>query len=654
MNINKVFSRLPIRMKLTIAFALLSLFPLAIMGVYGLWITSDSLERITISQVKHSIELVKVKVDNLLRQTQEDLDYLEQLEGFGEFVRLNADEGDVLVDNTLVSAIELFCASYPVYFQIRYLDLNGDERLRVVDQGGAYGALPARGNFQSGAGFYRHVASHVAPRSSMAVPVELLHPLIPGRLIPALSFIRLSCDPAGQSQGMWVADLYADRLIELLKRPPIALGGELVLCDAQGHYLYHPAKKKEWRQLLATQAADNLFEDWPPDVARAILSDKEGFITRSGNEIIAHTAVWRDPSDPSKRYVLYYHAPADVAFAPARRLAWVFLILGILTMSLVVVASYLGAGQLSRPLMALSNGARIISGGSFNHRIKVTTNDEIETVADDFNRMAEAMAVRDKLISGQEAKLKQYAEGLEEMVEERTGELKKSQQLLARSEKMAAIGRLAAGIAHEVNNPVSIILNRIEATIQEHKEKADKHLLDDLAVMSSHAQRIAAITENLLRFARPRTLERTDVNLLEACDSVVKLIGPEFDRRGVSLNVRRPKEPVIVQGDQNRMEQVILNLLDNALDASLKGQTVTLEVNGLDKTALIRVEDTGIGISSECLDQIFDPFFTTKGVGQGSGLGLTITDELVRDHGGIIKVNSVEGEGTEFIIEIPL
>jgi two-component system NtrC family sensor kinase len=649
MNINKLFRRLSIRVKLTVAFALLALLPLTIMGTVGFWITTDSLQDNAVSQVRHYVDLVKIDVSNLLDRTRLDLEYLEQLDGFAKFsLTMSADQ-----TQTLSKAIQLFCESHPVYFQIKFLSPDGRELLRVVDLGGEYGSLSARDEL-SGARFYLHALQETRGEQIVAVPVELKHPLAPDKYVAAVSFIRVSVSRSGEPRGIWVADLYAERLIDLLRRPPIVSGGELVFCDSQGHYLYHPAKKKEWHQLLATRSIDNLFQEWEPRVARAILSGQDGVITGGGRDIIAHSSVWTDPSDPGRGYVIYYRIPAGIALAPARHFVWVFILLGILTMMLVAGAAYLGAGQLTRPLLALSRGAQVIAAGNFEHRITVATNDELETLADDFNRMAASMAERDRLISEHKTRLNEYAESLEAMVDARTAELRDSHKLLARTEKMAAVGKLAAGIAHEINNPIGIILNRIETMSAEHTNDMNEGLRSDFAVLSRHAKRIGSITENLLHFARPRSLSRQSVDLQTACRSVVALINPEYERRGVRLDVTQPEEPVCVFGDPDRLEQIVLNLLDNALDVSAAGQTVKLHLERSAETAIIEIRDGGCGIPLDDIERIFDPFFTTKQVGQGSGLGLTITDELVRDHGGQIQVKSVVGTGTVFLVEIPL
>jgi signal transduction histidine kinase len=654
MNLNKLFGRLPIRAKLTIAFALMALLPLSILGVYGIRTTRASLEANAVAQVQHYVELIKADVDHLFAQTRSDLKYLESLGRFAEFARQAAEGYDLTPDSALVEAMALFCASHPVYFQIRYLDLQGNELLRIVDYEGEYRFAESRGGLGSGGRFYRNALAQAPEEIFLTIPVELAHPIHTGRVIAAFSCVQYSLDKQGRHRGLWVVDLYAGRLFELLQKPPQVAGGQLVLSDAQGHYLYHPTKKKEWNQLLVSDAKDNLYSDWPASITSGLLSGREGVITSLPDDIIAFATFWADPSDPKRGYVLHYRIPSELAYAPARQFAWIFTLLGLVAMVVVVGAAYVGASQLTRPLIALSRGAKVIAGGSFDQRIHVATNDELETLASDFNQMAQSMHERDAIISQHEKTLQDYAHNLEEMVESRTAELKDTQRMVAHMDKMAAVGKLAAGVAHEINNPVGIILNRVETLQTESASMDQAALQEDLRVLARQCKRIAAITDDLLRFTRPGSVSRVDIDLREVCEAVVALMRPEYERRGIGLDVRMPDYPVVVLADPDRLEHVVLNIVDNAMDASREGEHVWLTLEPCAGQACFRIRDEGSGIAPDILERIFDPFFTTKPKGEGSGLGLAIAQELITAHGGRIVVSSKPGEGTEFTIEFPL
>lgn len=654
MNLNKLFGKLPIRAKLTIAFALMALLPLSILGIYGIKTTRATLEANAVTQVRHFVELIRADVDHLFAQTRSDLAYLEGLGRFAVFAQRAALGHDLTPDPALIEAVTLFCASHPMYFQIRYLDLDGDEIFRIADHDGTYKFVPVRDDVGSGGRFYMNAMEQAPDQAFLTIPVELTHPTIEGRVIAAFSCVEFSLDEQGRRRGLWVADLYAGRLFELLKKTPLITGGQLVLCDAHGHYLYHPMKKKEWNQLLATGAQDNIHNDWPPSVVAALLSGGDGVITDLPEDIIAYATFWSDPSDPKRGYVLHYRIPSDLAYEPARQFALIFTLLGMAAMIVVVGAAYVGASQLTRPLTALSKGAEVIAAGDFEHRIQVATNDEIEILADDFNRMAQRMGERDEVISAQKRKLQEYAHNLEAMVDRRTSELRVSQRMVAHMDKMAAVGKLAAGVAHEINNPVGIILNRVETLQMESAQMSNLALQNDLKVLAHQCKRIASITEDLLRYARPASMNRLDMDLRKVCEAVAALMRPECDRRSMRLKVLIPDHPVMIAADSDRLEQVVLNLVDNAMDASEEDHDVELALDIHAYQARLRVTDVGSGIDPKHLERIFDPFFTTKESGEGSGLGLTIVQELVAAHGGQIVVESTPGRGTRFTIQFPL
>jgi PAS domain S-box-containing protein len=235
-----------------------------------------------------------------------------------------------------------------------------------------------------------------------------------------------------------------------------------------------------------------------------------------------------------------------------------------------------------------------------------------------------------------------------EDITERRGLEKAARQ----SEKLAALGTLAAGLAHELNNPIGIISSRAELMLLEAKtEPLSADVAEDLHVIHRHAQRVARITQGLLSFARHSSGQRERVDLNRVVDETLLLVERMIVRDGVSL--RRALGPDLppIWGDANALQQVVMNLLTNARDAVKGGGEISIETrataeppNGVQLT----VRDTGPGIPPEVLPKIFDPFFTTKT--DGTGLGLSISYGIVRDHRGTVDVRSSRGEGTTFVL----
>jgi signal transduction histidine kinase len=278
---------------------------------------------------------------------------------------------------------------------------------------------------------------------------------------------------------------------------------------------------------------------------------------------------------------------------------------------------------LIRPILHLNQTMKRAGEGDLTVRAPTRHGDEVAELADVFNRMmAELEAARER------------------------EELQRAQ--LAHTEKMAAVGTLAAGVAHEVNNPLSGVLASIE-NIQgnpEDQEMRDRYL----ELIADGLKRIERTVANLLNFARPREikLERTSIN--HNLRHVVELVKYQFRAAAIEVKMDLDDDPAAVEADHFQMEQLFLNLVLNALDAMRDGGTLYLRTRVRGGKVIAEVRDTGHGIPAEIRDRIFDPFFTTREVGEGTGLGLAVSGSIVAAHGGSIEVETAIGRGTTFRI----
>ncbi|MCI0710095.1 MAG: response regulator [Chloroflexi bacterium] len=247
----------------------------------------------------------------------------------------------------------------------------------------------------------------------------------------------------------------------------------------------------------------------------------------------------------------------------------------------------------------------------------------------------------------------EYAERLEEMVEERTAELRSAQELLIRAEKLASVGRLAAGIAHEINNPLMPIRVNLELMAEDLQEGRAINNRDIEEALRS-VNRISRIVERLQQFTRKRGEAAPAMEPLKVAtvlEDVMSLSRTYIRQSGITLNVKLNEEAQIY-GNRDQLEQVFLNLLLNAQAAMENGGTLTIESVIKGSKVVIRVKDTGIGIAHDMLDKIFEPFVSTKE--NGSGLGLFISYGIIHNHSGAIDVESQVGRGTTFTLTLPL
>ncbi len=224
------------------------------------------------------------------------------------------------------------------------------------------------------------------------------------------------------------------------------------------------------------------------------------------------------------------------------------------------------------------------------------------------------------------------------------------QQQLVTSEKLASIGLLSAGVAHEINTPLTGISSYVQML---QKRVTDVHFAQLLEKIEAQTERVSRIVKNLLNFARnPSDMAFHRVNLKDSLQEIISLIEYKLKAMNIKLELDlAPASPIWAQGE--RLQQVFINIILNAIDAMPQGGTLTLALSETAADAVVEITDTGLGIKEQHLAHIFDPFFTTKGVGKGTGLGLSISYAIVTEHDGRIAVKSEPGKGTKFRIEIP-
>ena len=326
--------------------------------------------------------------------------------------------------------------------------------------------------------------------------------------------------------------------------------------------------------------------------------------------------------------------------------------------------------------------------GDLHVYVPVRVNDEIGVLAQNFNRMIDSL-------NKAEEQLKAYAGSLEEKVTERTAELQETlahltetQDQLIQAEKMASLGKLTAGVAHEIKNPLNFINNfaqLLNELVEELEDEFDPktrlpfsenaaHLRETLGFLrvnaqkiQEHGQRADAIVKNMLAHSRNQPTTRMLTNLEKLIDDYANIALQNLltEHRGLSIQLDRHHDDQVgeIHVAPGEMSRVLLNLFDNAIYAVVqkaqqasKSYTAKIVVSTkrLAEDVEIRIEDNGMGIPESILDRIFEPFFTTKPTGSGTGLGLSLSYDIVcQGHGGSFQVESVEGEGTTFVITLP-
>jgi len=330
---------------------------------------------------------------------------------------------------------------------------------------------------------------------------------------------------------------------------------------------------------------------------------------------------------------------------------------GGLAVVIFVAVTVLVSWSVYQPLADLEDGARLISAGDREHVIPVRRRDEIGHLADSFNEMTQAL-------KRSERDLAEWARTLERKVEEKTRELRLAEAKTVHAEKLSSVGLLAAGIAHEINNPLTGVLTF--AHLVRARVPAGSAEAEDLDIIIRETKRCAGIIKRLLDFAREKRPEVRRCSANDVIRETVQFVEHQAGFQSIVFDVGLDRQLPDVWMDPNQIKQVVMNLVVNARDAMNEHGRLTVRTRALPgpvstgpgRRAVPTVEltfaDSGCGIPPEDLPKIFDPFFTSKEPGKGVGLGLSVGYNIIKAHGGAIEVQSEVGAGTTFRILLPI
>jgi len=344
-------------------------------------------------------------------------------------------------------------------------------------------------------------------------------------------------------------------------------------------------------------------------------------------------------------------AKADVQLSESSRRMILYTACGLL---LIALLSWFFVWQIvGRPVKALEQGTERLAAGDLGYQIDVRSKDEIGELADSFNALSSQLkAEHNENVA--------WTRTLEQRVEQKTRELKRAHEHALHTEKMASIGKMAAVLAHEINNPLSGILTYAKLLRKwlDHEDGGSSRrteIRDSLDLIASESRRCGDLVKNLLTFSRttPMNLQATDLN--KVIDRSLRLVQHQLDLASIQVQLELDPDlpPVLCDGAQ--IEQVLLALMMNAIDAMPQGGNLWLntKLNQAEGAVRIVVRDDGSGIPPEILPRLFEPFLTTKETGRGVGLGLAISRSILERHDGSIEVQSEVGRGTTFTVTLP-
>lgn len=374
-------------------------------------------------------------------------------------------------------------------------------------------------------------------------------------------------------------------------------------------------------------------------------------------------------NDTDKLYQLVYQAvkKTESEMHNIKNYFDITVLLGILcNIVLIPSALFYFRRTISLPINSIRNAILEVGRKSFEKKINIKSKDEIGDLAGSFNQMTQELKrhiqQEKKFLTEAEASAKEEKRRKMEL-EEAYDELKKAQTKLVQTEKMAAVGQLASGVAHEVKNPLGIIIqgiNYLEKQISPDK----KQQFEVFGMIKEAVTRADRIIRQLLGFSRKSPMKYELYTIDKIFNSSLSLVKKQLSFRNIKINKKFQVELPLVLVDKNQMIQVFINIILNSIQAMSDKGELTIRINTKElkkenyigsskKLVICEVEDTGEGISEDNLKKVFDPFFTTKGVGKGTGLGLSVTKNIIEAHMGNIEIESKKGIGAKVIIALP-
>jgi len=386
----------------------------------------------------------------------------------------------------------------------------------------------------------------------------------------------------------------------------------------------------------------------PSDVAQAVLQQGQNWYGRDYVSDEWHLAAYEPIRDRAGKILGILHVGTqEKPFLAVRTdMMLTFLVVAALGVLVVLGLTFLITRSMIHPLEEIVVASNRIAAGDLDHTLNVSARDEIGLLASSFNKMVASLKTM-------KLELEEWGRTLEEKVKRRTEELVTVQNQMAQSEKLASIGRLAAGVAHEINNPLGGILAFSSLALEECEE--GHPLRQNLEIVVKQTMRCRETVKGLLDFARQSSAAEVPTEINSVIEKTISLLENQSIFQNVKIVLKLGSGLPQVLIDPGQLQQVVVNIAINAVDAMEESGTLTVEtrVEPAAQEVLLRISDTGKGIPDEILPLIFEPFFTTKKVGQGTGLGLSIVHGIVTRAGGKIEVAS-SSKGAAFAIRLPV
>jgi signal transduction histidine kinase len=613
-------------------------------GIFDVWFYYREHKNALVRIQREQAEAASAKIGQFITEIESQLGWTTQLPW-----------STGTVEQRRFDALRLL-RQVPAITELSQLDATGKERLRVSRL--AMDVIGSNTDYSQEPKFKEAVANKV-----YYGPVYFRRESEP--------YMTLAITGTRKDAGVSVAEVNLKLIWDVVSQIKVGERGQAYVVDAQGRLIAHP----DISLVLRNTDMSNLSQ---VKAARGGAGNAD--ITQAVENIQGKSVLTAHAPVPKLGWQVFVELPADEANAPLYSALQRLVLILLAALIFAVLAGVFLARRMMGPIRALQAGAARIGSGDLSHRISVKTGDELEALADQFNDMTK--------------RLEESYAGLEQKVAQRTAELSKSlhelraaQDRLVQTEKLASLGQLTAGIAHEIKNPLNFVNNfssistelldelheavkdaKLEPGIAAEVTELTGMLRGNLEKIVQHGKRADSIVKNMLLHSRSGSGEHRPVDINAIVEESLNLAyhGARAEKQGFNITLEKSFDPAAGEVDlfPQEMTRVFLNLISNGFYAAAKRKADSTEGNfeplllaatrNLGDRVEIRIRDNGSGIPAEVKEKMFNPFFTTKPAGEGTGLGLSIShDIIVKQHSGVIEVDTKAGEFTEFRITLP-
>lgn len=618
--------------KLLIVLLIATLIPLAVSAFFAIRLSEEEVTRqireLHLKSAVHLTDYVNRSIEEIADGIRLSLSYLAL---------------DRLSDSEKIGALRIIYSQFDPITIVSLLDERGREIVPSVflEDPASYGGEMAR-HLPAAADDLRHFSENVPLLLALEGKVSVSSVYtVPGKNVPLISLAIPASDGEGSRKMVLAVELALRDIQRTIGNFSVGSKGLAYLVDRSGRIISHPRFDlvRSRANIESIGISNDLFA-----------KEEIGNFLFAGSDGSRHLGVYSPLT--AVQWGVIVDQPSEEAFASVRmlKLQTIFWIGAGLIVAVAI--SIVFARSLTRPVEGCARGAREIARGNFDYRIAVETRDEVGDLSQSFNYMAGELKKSIQEIERQNEEIRRWNIELQDRVEERTRELKDAQQQLVQAQKMAAVGELGAGIAHELNNPLAGILGFAQLRLTKHQEGDPE--FKAYQRIEKEALRCKEIIHNLLVFSQGEAgAGQGLIHLPHLIRDALEVLEGQLSAQGIVIEQEYSEAALEVRGDPTQLKQALIHLITNSQNAMPDGGKLKITARGEGGVVLLKVADTGRGIPAEHLDRIFDPFFTTKENWQSKGMGLALVYRIIENHRGTITVQSEVGKGTTFTLTFP-